>query len=94
MATKLRAPTWKRYLYSYRPVKWTGPFIFVVCATRLLKDERNRLNLTTKFFLTYTTFKSPHAAAEWNSKARQYIYSTRAVSTTTKTVRLSHSKRH
>ena len=57
-------------------------------------SQINRLNLTTKFFLTYTTFKSSHAATEWNSKARQCTCSTRAVSTTTKTVRLSHSKRH
>ena len=49
MATKLRAPTWRRYFYSYRPVEWTGPFIFVVCATRLLKDLDNMVAASSNF---------------------------------------------
>ena len=49
MATKLRAPTWKRYFYSYRLVKWIGPFIFVVCATRLLKDLDNMVAASSNF---------------------------------------------
>ena len=38
---KLRASTWKRYFYSYFTMKWTGPYIFVVCATKSLKDLNN-----------------------------------------------------
>ena len=60
MATKLRAPTWKRYFYSYRPVKWTGPFIFVVCATRLLKDRQYgscliKFQETSEITVSFTT---------------------------------------
>ena len=38
---KLRASTWKRYFYSYFTMKWTVPYIFVVCATKSLKDLNN-----------------------------------------------------
>ena len=38
---KLRASTWKRYFYSYFTMKWTVPYIFVVCATRSSKYLNN-----------------------------------------------------